>query len=75
VPPTPAALRQVAAATGGKFFTAASADELEVVYAELKSRLGKKKEEREIADAFAAGAVLLLLGGGALSTVWFRRLP
>ena len=36
---------------------------------------GTRKEDREVTDAFAAGAAGLLLAGGALSALWFRRLP
>jgi len=28
-----------------------------------------------VTDAFAGGAALLLLAGGALSVLWFRRVP
>jgi Ca-activated chloride channel homolog len=75
VPAAPDTLRAVARATGGKFFTAPSLEQLEVVYSDLQSRLGKEKEWREVTVAFAAGGVLLLLLGGALSASWFRRLP
>ena len=73
VPPDPKTLQAVAEATGGRFFQAADAEELRSVYEELGSRLGSERKEREVTAAFAgAGAVLLLLGG-TLSTLWFRR--
>jgi Ca-activated chloride channel family protein len=75
VPAAPDTLRGVSRATGGKFFTAPSLEQLEVVYSDLESRLGKEKEWREVTVAFAAGGVLMLLLGGALSASWFRRLP
>ena len=75
VPADPATLREVASQTGGKFFTAPSLEQLEVVYSDLESRLGKEKEWREVTVAFAAGGAILLLLGGALSASWFRRLP
>ena len=68
-------LREVASQTGGKYFTAPSLEQLAVVYSDLESRLGKEREWREVTVAFAAGGVLLLLLGGALSASWFRRLP
>jgi Ca-activated chloride channel family protein len=65
----------VARATRGEFFAAPDADELTRVYEDLGSRLGSRKERREITDLFAAGAAGLLLVGGAFSAFWFRRLP
>ena len=59
--------------TGGVFFTASNDTRLSEVYDGLRSRLGHKKESREVTDVFAAGSALLLLAGGALSAFWFRR--
>ena len=46
---------------------------LREVYGRLGSRLGSRKENREITDVFAGSAAALLLAGGALSAFWFRR--
>jgi Ca-activated chloride channel homolog len=75
VPPSPDTLREIAQLSGGEFFTATDADGLERVYEELGSRLGTRKESREIGDYFAGGAAAFLLAGGALSALWFRRAP
>jgi Ca-activated chloride channel family protein len=75
VPPDPETLQQVARATRGEFFSAPDAEQLSRVYEDLGSRLGSRKERREITDLFAAGAAGLLLVGGAFSAFWFRRLP
>lgn len=75
VPPDPRQLQQIASTTGGKFFAAPTSDELTAVYRDLGSRLGHTTKKREVTVAFAGGAVALLLLGGALSTLWFRRLP
>ncbi len=75
VPTNPAILSRVAEISGGKFFTAVDEEGLNGVYEELGSRLGKKREDREITDFFAAGSAMLLLTGGALSAVFFRRVP
>jgi hypothetical protein len=45
------------------------------VYEDLGSRLGTRKESREITDFFAGGAAALLFAGGALSALLFRRVP
>jgi Ca-activated chloride channel homolog len=75
VPPNPETLRTLAQGTGGRFFQAPSTAQLRVVYDRLGSRLGKRRESREITNLFAGGSAALLLVGGALSTLWFRRVP
>ncbi|HSI98405.1 MAG TPA: VWA domain-containing protein [Gaiellaceae bacterium] len=73
VPPSPETLEQLARATGGEMFTALDREELRHVYEDLGSRLGTRRELREITDVFAAGAAALLLVGAALSAFLFRR--
>jgi Ca-activated chloride channel family protein len=73
VPPSPQTLQQVAAGTGGEFFAVPSDRRLRDVYAKLGSRLGSKRQAREVTDVFAAGSAALMLAGGLLSMFWFRR--
>jgi hypothetical protein len=61
--------------TGGQFFTARNDARLREIYTRLGSRLGTRNESREISDYFAGGSAALLLFGGALSALWFRRVP
>jgi len=75
VPPSPETLQQLAEISGGEFFTATDDEQLSQVYEDLGSRLGERKESREITDVFAAGAAALLLAGGAFSAFFFRRVP
>jgi Ca-activated chloride channel family protein len=75
VPPSPDTLRQVAQTTGGLFFTAKNDARLRDVYQRLGSRIGHRRESREMTDIFAGGSAALLLAGGALSALWFRRVP
>jgi Ca-activated chloride channel family protein len=75
VPPDPDTLQQVAERTGGKFFTAPTADQLRSVYANLGSKLGAEKHSHEITAWFAGAAVALLVLGGALALIWFARFP
>lgn len=75
VPPSPETLRTLTQATGGRFFTARNDSRLRQVYEKLGSRLGHRKQSREITDYFAGGSAALLLVGGALSAFWFRRIP
>jgi Ca-activated chloride channel family protein len=73
VPAKPDTLRAVAKDSGGEFFTALDDPKLSHVYQRLGSRLGNRKESREMTDAFAGGGAALLLAGGTLSLLWFRR--
>jgi Ca-activated chloride channel family protein len=73
VPPDPASLARIAEATGGETFTAETADGLSAVYERLGSQLGTSDEQRQITTAFAAGSLVLLLLGAALSLRWFGR--
>jgi Ca-activated chloride channel family protein len=73
VPANVGALRSIARATGGRFYRARSAKALQEVYKKLALRVGHTTKDRQISDAFAAGGLILLLAGGALSSFWFRR--
>jgi Ca-activated chloride channel family protein len=75
VPISPETLQQVATMSGGQFFAAPDADELSRVYEELGSRLGTKKQDREITDVFAALAAAFLLVGATTSAFLFQRVP
>jgi Ca-activated chloride channel family protein len=74
VPPDPATLRQMAAASGGQAYQAADAQRLSQVYDRLGSQLGRKNEPRQISSLFAAAALALLLAGATLTLRWFGRL-
>jgi Ca-activated chloride channel family protein len=73
VPPSVATLQQIARVSGGQFFRAGTSVALKQVYKKLATRVGHKRQQREITDLFAGGAILLLLTGGGLSAFWFRR--
>jgi Ca-activated chloride channel family protein len=75
VPPDPETLSQVAKLTGGKFFEAADQDSLKSVYDEIGSQVGVEHKQRELTVFFTAAGAALLLLGGALSTLWFGRIP
>jgi Ca-activated chloride channel family protein len=72
VPPSPETLEEVAKASGGEFFEAPDAERLSRVYEELGSRLGTRKQDREITDVFAALAAGLLLVSGLTSAFLLR---
>ena len=75
VPPSPGTLQMLARTTGGEFFRARSAPALDAVYRHLATRVGHRTENREVTDLFAGGALVLLLGGGVVSALRFRRVP
>jgi Ca-activated chloride channel homolog len=75
VPPDPATVRQIAATTGGKAYTARTADRLVNVYKSLGSSIGHKTEKREITSWFAAASAMLLLGALGTGRIVEGRLP
>lgn len=74
VPPSPGTLQRVAQLSGGRFYRARTAAALTDVYRKLATRLGHTTRSRQVTDLFGVGAAVLLLAGGALSALWFRRL-
>jgi Ca-activated chloride channel family protein len=75
VPPDPTTLREIAQTTGGEFFATQSQTKLNAVYEDLASRLGHKKEWRELSFLLVGLAALFALGAGATSLLWGQRLP
>ncbi len=72
VPANPKTLQEVAAGTNGQFFAAPDAEGLQKVYEELGSRLGTKRQDREITDLFAALSAGLLLVGAVTSAFFLK---
>ncbi|PNY79577.1 VWA domain-containing protein [Deinococcus koreensis] len=67
-------LRQIATTTGGRYYEARSAGELNTVYQQMGRSLAWRVEQREVSGLVAALAGLLLLGSLGLSERWARRL-
>ncbi|GAA3161648.1 VWA domain-containing protein [Blastococcus jejuensis] len=74
VPVDRATLERIADETGGSYSEAASAAELEQVYADLGSQIGYTTEPKDISPWFVRGGVLVLLVGAVLSLFWTNRL-
>ncbi len=68
-------LQNIAQLTDGTYYHAENEDELKTVYDQVGSQLVVKPEQTEITALLAGVSVLLLLIGGALSLLWFSRLP
>lgn len=75
VPVDRSALQAIAAATGGRYYAAASESALRAVYTDLGSSIGWRTVPREVTRWFAGAALLLGLLAGALSLLWTSRLP
>jgi len=70
-----ALLQAIAEMTGGSYFNAESGEELLGIYENLDRQLVISPEPMEITPLFAGLSILLLLIGGALSMLWFGRVP
>ena len=75
VPPDRDTLREIARLSRGRYYEATAAPELDEVYERLGSQVSTRPERREITAAFAAAGALLMLTGGGASLRWFGRLP
>jgi Ca-activated chloride channel family protein len=67
VPPDPATMHAIARATGGRDFTAQSADRARDVFGGLGSSIGRRTTSREISSWFAGAAAALLIAAAGLS--------
>jgi Ca-activated chloride channel family protein len=74
VPVDRATLEKIADDTGGSYSEAASAAELEQVYADLGSQIGYTTEPQDVSYWFVRAGVLLALVGAVLSLFWTNRL-
>jgi Ca-activated chloride channel family protein len=66
-------LTALARGTGGHVYLLA--DTLSPIAAHLKTRTGRERKTVEVTAGAAAGGLALMLAGGLLSGVWFRRIP
>lgn len=68
-------LQRIAEMTDGEYFNAQDEEELSAIYRELDVQLVTRPEKTEVTALFAGVALLLLIGGAALSMVWLGRAP
>jgi Ca-activated chloride channel family protein len=61
--------------TGGRSFTAPTAQDLAQIYESLGSKIGYTNEEREVTQWFAAAALVCVVAGAGLAAHWFNRFP
>jgi len=74
VPVQPSVLQTIAQGSGGRYSRLANAD-VKATYRALGSRLGKRDKTVEVTAAAAGGGIALMIAGGLLSGLWFRRIP
>jgi Ca-activated chloride channel family protein len=75
VPPDRATMQAIASITGATSFSAPTADDLKVVYADLQSRIGYVDRQQEVTAYLAGGGLILVIMGAGLAAFWFGRLP
>ena len=68
-------LRSIADATGGRYFEAASAEELRSAYADIGSSVGYRTEVRDVSARFIGAGLVAALLAALASMFWFARLP
>ncbi|MBU3652743.1 MAG: VWA domain-containing protein [Limnohabitans sp.] len=66
-------LQAVAKVTGGEFFRAQNAQDLNSVYAKLSSRVALESRDTEVSVLWALAALLLVVSSLGLSMHWLRR--
>jgi Ca-activated chloride channel family protein len=75
VPPDPATMSAIAAATGGKSYTAETAASVVEIYRTLGSSIGRTEKRVEVTSWFAAAAAGLLLAAVGFGQVFAARIP
>ena len=70
-----ATLGAIAQMTGGKYFYAQAAGELQNIYSTLASQVGWQFQEMNLMVPLLIGGIALVVVGAAVSLVWFRVLP
>lgn len=68
-------LQEIALLTEGIYFKIEDTDNVESVYKELETEFVVKPREVEVTSALGGVSALLILGGSALSLIWFGRMP
>lgn len=68
-------LRRVAEESDGGYFRAENESDLREIYQKLSSEVVLKAQQTELTAGFTGAAAVLMLVAGALSLLWFSRLP
>ena len=68
-------LQAIARGSAGRFYPGVSTVDVNAMYRELGSRVGRQNKTVEVTAIAAGGGLVLMLTGAVLSGVWFRRFP
>jgi Ca-activated chloride channel family protein len=68
-------LKGIAQLTDGAYYNAQTEKDLQGIYQQLSTQVVIKPEKTEVTSIFSGAGFLVLLIGGALSLLWFGRLP
>jgi Ca-activated chloride channel family protein len=70
-----ATLKQIAELTDGEYYNASNERDLRAVYENLSTQLVFRQQHTEITAILTAIAAVLSIVAGALSLIWFNRIP
>lgn len=70
-----ATLQRMAEQTGGQYFYAAEAGQLEQIYADLGSQVSWREERTEVTALVSALGTVLMVVSGLLGLRWFQQFP
>lgn len=73
VPADTTTMQAVADLTGGRYFEATTAGELDDAYTDIRTVVGYTTEPREVSRAFFGAGLLVLLGSTPFAFVWAAR--
>ena len=68
-------LQEIALLTEGRYFSVESAEDVQSIYEDLDPQFVVKPREMEITSVLSGVSMLVFLAGGALSLLWFGRMP
>lgn len=68
-------LQQISQMTGGTYHNAMNEEDFRKIYANINPQLVIKPAKMEVTAIFAGISLLFLIIGGALSLLWFSRVP
>ena len=67
--------QEIASLTNGQYLYAEDETSLQEIYKNIDMQMTIKGRKTEVTAILAGASLLLLLLGGALSLIWFGRLP
>jgi Ca-activated chloride channel family protein len=70
-----AVLQQIAQLSGAVYYRAVDQEALGAVYDDVAAQLVVRAQEMEVTSLLAGAGILVLMLGGALSLLWFGRVP